>query len=50
MPSHESAVEIPAALLPFIDIEALQKVAFSNDDRPHFTVDAEAAAKIPAGR
>ncbi|MQA08437.1 MAG: hypothetical protein GEU98_07760 [Pseudonocardiaceae bacterium] len=49
MPDYESAVEVPAELLPFIDIEALQRIAFADADRPHFTVDPEAAAKIPTG-
>ncbi|RSD22258.1 hypothetical protein EIY87_09410 [Amycolatopsis eburnea] len=46
LPAYESAVEIPAALLPFIDVEALQKLAFSNEDRPDFLVDPASAAKL----
>lgn len=50
IPSHESCVEIPAALLPFVDIEALKRVAFGDTERPEFVVDETNAAKIPAGR
>lgn len=39
MPDHESAVEIPAELLPFVDVAALQKLAFVNEDRPEFVVE-----------
>jgi hypothetical protein len=46
MPAHESAVEIPAALLPFVDIEALQRIAFADEDRPEFLVDPASAAKM----
>lgn len=48
MPAHESAVEIPAALLPFVDIEALQRLAFADDDRPEFLVDPASAEKLKA--
>lgn len=46
MPAHESAVEIPAALLPFIDIEALQRIAFADEDRPDFVIDPASAEKL----
>lgn len=39
LPDHESAVEIPAALLPFVDIAALQKIAFGDQERPEFVVE-----------
>jgi hypothetical protein len=50
IPEYESAVEIPAELLPFVDVEALQRIAFADEDRPHFTVDPDAVVKIPSGR
>lgn len=50
IPTHESCVEIPPELLPFVDIEALKQVAFSNTDRPEFVVDPVAVSEIPAGR
>ena len=50
IPTHESAVEIPAELLPFVDIEVLQGIAFADEDRPEFVVDPEAIARIPSGR
>ena len=50
MPAHESAIEVPAALLPFVDIEALQQIAFADENRPEFIVDEAAAAAIPTGR
>ncbi|MGH3517016.1 MAG: hypothetical protein ACRDQ7_06275 [Haloechinothrix sp.] len=50
IPAHESCVEIPAALLPFVDIEELKRVAFANTGRPEFVVDQAAADKIPSGR
>ncbi|MEW2506003.1 hypothetical protein AB0878_36650 [Amycolatopsis sp. NPDC047767] len=46
IPAHESAVEIPAALLPFVDIEALQRIAFADEDRPDFIVDPASAGKL----
>lgn len=46
IPAHESAVEIPAALLPFVDIEALQKLAFADEDRPEFVIDPASAEKL----
>ncbi|WP_329064854.1 hypothetical protein [Amycolatopsis sp. NBC_01480] len=46
MPAHESAVEIPAALLPFIDIEALQRIAFADEDRPEFVTDPASVEKL----
>lgn len=48
IPAHESCVEIPAALLPFIDVEALQRVAFSDTERPEFTVNADATERLRA--
>ncbi|MCP2255497.1 hypothetical protein LY13_004273 [Prauserella aidingensis] len=50
LPDHESAVEIPAELMPFVDVEALQRLAFADEDRPHFTVDPDAVARIPEVR
>lgn len=50
LPGYESAVEIPAELMPFVDIEALQRIAFANEDRPQFVVDQDAVAKISTGR
>lgn len=50
LPGYESAVEIPAALLPFIDIAALERIAFADENRPEFVVDETAAAAIPTGR
>ena len=50
LPAHESAVEIPAALLPFVDIAALQRLAFADENRPEFVVDDAAAAAIPTSR
>ncbi|WP_027927405.1 hypothetical protein [Amycolatopsis benzoatilytica] len=46
IPAHESAVEIPAALLPFVDVEALQRIAFADEDRPSFVVDPASADKL----
>jgi hypothetical protein len=46
MPDHESAVEIPAALLPFVDVEALQRIAFADEDRPDFVIDPASAEKL----
>jgi hypothetical protein len=48
LPDYESAVEVPAELLPFVDVTALQTVPFGNDDRPPFLVHPEAASKIAA--
>lgn len=47
IPPYESAVEIPAELLPFVDIEALQKLAFA-EDRPAFIVDPAAVENVAA--
>lgn len=46
LPAHESAVEIPAALLPFVDVAALQRLGFADEDRPAFVVDPASAAKL----
>lgn len=46
IPAHESCVEIPAQLLPFIDIEALARVAFSNTERPSFEINADAVERL----
>lgn len=46
LPDHESAVEIPAELLPFVDVEALRKIAFADQDRPEFVVDPDAVARL----
>ena len=46
IPAHESCVEVPAALLPFLDVEALTSVAFGGDDRPGFEVDADAVERL----
>ncbi len=48
LPDYESAVEIPAALLPFVDVAALKKLAFANEDRPEFMVDPGSAANVAA--
>lgn len=48
IPAHESCVEIPAALLPFIDIDALARVAFADADRPDFVVDTAAVEQLRA--
>jgi len=48
LPSHESAVEIPAALLPFVDVVALQHLAFADEDRPAFIVDPASAERLRA--
>lgn len=39
IPSYESAVEVPAELLRFVDVEALPAVQL-DPDRPEFVVDA----------
>jgi hypothetical protein len=49
VPDHESAVEIPAALLPFVDVAALQRLAFADESRPEFVIDEAAAAAISTG-
>lgn len=46
VPAHESCVEIPAALLPFIDVDALARVTFGDTDRPEFQVDADAVERL----
>lgn len=46
IPAHESCVEIPAALLPFIDVDALARVAFGNTERPEFTVNADSIVQL----
>lgn len=46
IPPHESCVEIPAELLPFIDVEALTSVVFSDSERPHFQLDADAVERV----
>ncbi|WP_290055679.1 hypothetical protein [Amycolatopsis solani] len=48
LPAHESAVEIPAELLPFVDVEALQRLAFADTDRPAFVVDPASAENLRA--
>lgn len=42
IPAHESCVEIPASLLPFINVDALATVAFGDTDRPDFQIDPDA--------
>ena len=49
IPSYESAVEIPAELLPFVDVTELAEVELPAD-RPEFTIDPEAAASIPGAQ
>ncbi|WP_245633675.1 hypothetical protein [Amycolatopsis jejuensis] len=46
LPAYESAVEIPAELLPFVDIEALERIAFADEDRPEFVIDPASAGKL----
>lgn len=46
IPDYESAVEIPAALLPFVDVEALQRIAFADENRPAFVVDPASAERL----
>jgi hypothetical protein len=46
IPDYESCVEIPAQLLPFIDIDALQRVAFGDTGRPGFVINADAVADL----
>lgn len=46
LPPYESAVEIPAELLPFVDVATLQRLAFADGDRPEFVVDPAAAARV----
>lgn len=46
IPSYESCVEIPAQLLPFIDVEALKRVAFGDTTRPEFNVNAESVESL----
>ncbi|MQA61039.1 MAG: hypothetical protein GEU86_06010 [Actinophytocola sp.] len=46
IPKYESCVEIPAQLLPFIDVEALQRVAFGDAARPDFHVNADADERL----
>ena len=48
LPPHESAVEVPAALLPFVDVAALQRLAFADEDRPGFIVDPASAERLRA--
>lgn len=46
IPAHESCVEIPAALLPFVDIDALIEVAFGDRERPEFEINADAVERL----
>lgn len=46
IPANESCVEIPAQLLPFIDVEALARVAFADSDRPQFQINADAVDRL----
>lgn len=48
LPAHESAVEVPAALLPFLDVDALRKLPFADSERPEFAVNPEAVAQLAA--
>ncbi|UUV34361.1 hypothetical protein NQK81_13200 [Amycolatopsis roodepoortensis] len=48
IPSYESAVEVPAELLPFVDVAALEQLAFAREDRPVFLVDPAAAGNAAA--
>lgn len=48
IPAYESAVEIPAALLPFVDVIELQRIAFADEGRPDFVVDPASAMKLQA--
>lgn len=50
IPSYESAVEVPAELLPYLDLAALRRIAFANEDRQGFEVDNAAAARLLEGR
>ena len=50
VPSYESAVEVPAELLPDVDIAALRRIAFASTDRRRFEVDDSAAARLLEGR
>lgn len=38
LPEHESAVEVPAELLPMIDLAKLATLAFDDADRPGFVI------------
>jgi hypothetical protein len=38
LPDHESAVEVPAELLPMIDVAKLTILAFADADRPGFVI------------
>jgi len=46
LPDHESAVEVPAALLPMIDVAKLARLSLDNTDRPDFVINAENTAKL----
>ncbi|AIJ26343.1 hypothetical protein [Amycolatopsis methanolica] len=46
LPAHESAVEVPRELLPFIALQALEQLPFADADRPGFTIDPDSAAKL----
>jgi hypothetical protein len=46
LPDHESAVEVPAALLPMIDVAKLAQLSFADTDRPDFVLNDENTAKL----
>lgn len=50
IPPYESAVEVPAELLRFVDIEALPLAPFGDDDRPRFVVDNRDVPAVPVTR
>ena len=45
LPDHESAVEVPAELLPMIDLAKLAQLSFDTE-RPDFVINDENTAKL----